>query len=285
MFRMNDDRKNDGNAPDRDGLKRILICADDFGMSPEIDAGIIELASAGRLSAVSCMSGGKSFAANAPGLAGLPIDKGLHLNLTESLDGEACVQPLRRLILMCFSRRLDPQFVRYEIESQLDAFERVFGFPPDYVDGHQHVHQFPVVRECLIDILRRRFGERLPWLRSTLQSARLPWGGKAALIEFLGGRSMKDMAEGFGFQMNRHLLGVYGFEGGEAAYLRLLDKWIRLAEQDDLIMCHPARGVTAGDSLGMQRCAEFAALSGATLPMLLGRHRACIGQGMGRKLH
>jgi predicted glycoside hydrolase/deacetylase ChbG (UPF0249 family) len=282
---MNNDRKNGGNAQDGGGLKRILICADDFGMSSAIDAGIIELARAGCLSAVSCLSVGKSFAADAPSLAELPIDKGLHLDLTEPLAGKTFAQPLPRLIWNCFSRRVDPTLVRREIERQLAAFERVLGCPPDYVDGHQHVHQFPVVRECLIDILRRRFGTHLPWLRSTLPPAGLPAGVriKAGLIGLLGGRSMQAMAGQSGFRMNRRLLGVYGFQGGEAEYLRLLDEWLGLAETDDLIMCHPGKGMTAGDSLGMQRGAEFAALSGAALPILLERHRAYIGQGMGRK--
>src|SRR3546814_19482765 len=66
--------------------KRIVICADDFGMNPAIDAGILELAGARRLNATTCMALGPSFAASAPALAANPgLQAGLHLNFTESL--------------------------------------------------------------------------------------------------------------------------------------------------------------------------------------------------------
>ena len=37
--------------------------------------------------------------------------------------------------------------------------------PPDFVDGHHHVHVLPVIREALIDVLRRRFPQGGPLIR------------------------------------------------------------------------------------------------------------------------
>jgi predicted glycoside hydrolase/deacetylase ChbG (UPF0249 family) len=37
-------------------MKRIVLCADDFGQSAAISQGILQLVQAGRLSAVSCMT-------------------------------------------------------------------------------------------------------------------------------------------------------------------------------------------------------------------------------------
>jgi chitin disaccharide deacetylase len=269
-----------GRAADKQGLKPLLLCADDFGMSQEINAGIVELASKGCLSATSCMSRGNAFRQGAKRLADLPTETGLHLNLTEPLDGTGFFQPLPRLIRNCYTRSIPPEIIRAEIEYQLDAFEDVLARQPDYIDGHQHVHQFPIVRECLLEILLRRYSQRLPWLRSTNPASQegTPLGLriKAAIIASLGARAMRTQATQHGFGMNAHLLGVYGFTGGETGYLGLLDAWIHSAAEADLIMCHPARRLDANDPLGKQRCAEFAVLSGTGLSGLLEWHGAFI---------
>ncbi|WP_262356388.1 ChbG/HpnK family deacetylase, partial [Bordetella pertussis] len=54
--------------------RRIAVCGDDFGMNEAIDGALIELAGAGRLSAVSCMPLAPAFAADAPALARLDVD-------------------------------------------------------------------------------------------------------------------------------------------------------------------------------------------------------------------
>ena len=248
-------------------------------MSPEINAGIIELARKGCLTATSCMSRGKAFRQAAPLLAELPIEKGLHLNLTESLDGNAFFQPLPRLILSCYARQIDPGVIKSEIEYQLDAFESAFERAPHYVDGHQHVHQLPIVRDCLIEILLRRYGEQLPWLRSTLRPKQpVRPQTKAALIEFLGARALQTSANRHGFKTNHRFLGIYGFKGGEPGYFKLLDAWIRAAAPNDLIMCHPALGPDSADSLNRQRRAEYAILSSASLRDLLEQHQAFVAK-------
>lgn len=252
-------------------------------MSPQIDAGILDLAGQGRLSATSCMSRGPSFRQHAARLLDLPIETGLHLNLTEPFAANGFCRPLTRLLRDSYLRRIDRAALRGEIEAQLDIFEVVLGRRPDYVDGHQHVHQFPAVRDCLLDILRRRYADGPPWLRSTrrprLAGAPAALRLKAATIELLGGRAFERQAHRAGFRTNGRLLGAYGFTGGEAGYLAQLEHWLGDAEPGDLLMCHPARGLTPGDPLGAQRQAEYAALAGPALPGLLERHRARLARG------
>ncbi len=48
---------------------------------------------------------------------------------------------------------------------QLDLFEAALGYPPDHIDGHQHVHALPVVRQALIDVVARRYPVTPPMLR------------------------------------------------------------------------------------------------------------------------
>ena len=267
-------------VPSEAKLKPVVLCADDFGMAPGINAGIVALANQGRLSAASCMSRGAFFQRDAHLLARLPLEFGLHLNFTEALDTDGFCQPLPRLLWNCFTRQLETEKLTLEIERQLDAFEAVLGRTPDYVDGHQHVHQFPLIRECLLQVLRQRYPKSLPWLRSTqpaiVHGIPRQYRLKASLIAALGGRGLKKQSHRFGFRMNAHLLGVYGFDGGEQRYQQLLDAWVESAGQNDLIMCHPAQFADSCDPLSLQRVAEYQALCGRGLETILERRLAFV---------
>ena len=64
---------------------RLLLCADDYGLSPGVDAAITGLVRAGRLGAFSCLSNGPAWFEDAGAVADLraQAQAGLHFNLTE----------------------------------------------------------------------------------------------------------------------------------------------------------------------------------------------------------
>ena len=39
-----------------------------------------------------------------------------------------------------------------EVATQVEAFVTAFGRPPDFIDGHQHVHLFPQVRDAVLKV-------------------------------------------------------------------------------------------------------------------------------------
>lgn len=253
--------------------KNIIVCADDFGMNASIDAGMLTLAGAGRLSAISCLSLGPVFASGAAELLGLDIDVGLHLNFTEALgQPDEPIMSLKALIMRAYAGRLNTAWVEAAIIRQLDAFEAALGQAPDYVDGHQHVHQLPGIRERLLDVLQRRYGQRMPWLRHTAPGALRGIGLgdtlKAQLIGALGARTLARQARCAGIRMNRRLLGVYDFQGGTDRYGALLQDWLRNAADQDLLMCHPARS-SWDQGMSLQRAAEFQVWIGPALPQWL----------------
>lgn len=250
--------------------KRIVVCGDDFGMNADIDEGMIALAGMGRLSAVSCLALGTSFAANARRLAPLDVDVGLHVNFTEALDPEAEPMPaLGRLVFNAYAGRLDAAWIDSHLERQFDAFEAAVGRAPDYVDGHQHVHQLPGIRARLLLLLKRRYGTNRPWLRQTspgMQSGiPLREAIKARVIGALGATALAREASKHGLRTNRRLLGVYGFEGGKRRYADLLQNWLFNARDCDLLMCHPAVDCKDGSAMSRQRRAEFDVLASPKL--------------------
>ena len=265
--------------------KRIVVCGDDFGMNADIDEGMIALADMGRISAVSCLTLGPTFAVNAPRLAALDVDVGVHLNFSETLDAHAEPMPtLAALIMKAYAGLLDAAWIDAQLVRQFDAFEAAFGRAPDYVDGHQHVHQLPGIRERVLALLAHRYGTHAPWLRQTAPGAQrgipLKEALKAHVIGALGAAALGREARASGLRTNRRLLGVYAFDGGRGGYARLLQTWLLNARDGDLLMCHPALGSDPGggrvrdpgNAMARQRRAEFDVLANPELGDWLGLH-------------
>lgn len=254
--------------------RTIAVCADDFGMHPDVDGAILELAKAGRVTTVSCLVGGASWRQAGPRLAGMDpeqVEAGLHLDLTWApLPGGGWPGPqaLAPLIAKAYLRGLSRASLCDQVERQLDAFERVMQRPPDHVDGHQHVHQLPGVRDALLEVLARRWPGAAPWLRSTRS---VPGNlGKAQVIDALGGAALRRMASAQGRDTSARLLGVHGFDCDAAGYSALLAGWLRRCADGDVLMCHP--GWTPGDPtdpLNAMRGVEWLVLSGPVMGELL----------------
>ena len=138
------------------------------------------------------------------------------------------------------------------------------GRAPDFIDGHQHVHQLPQIRTALLQEMKQRYPVEGPWLRGTRAPAQsgVPWQYrfKAKIIQTLGAAALKKQA-GKGYRVSPRLLGVYDFQGGEPAYAQWLAVWLALMRDGDVLMCHPASHIITEDTLGAQRVAEFNVLS------------------------
>jgi predicted glycoside hydrolase/deacetylase ChbG (UPF0249 family) len=261
-------------APER----RLAVCADDYGLTAGIDEAVLQLAAAGRISATSCMTGAPRWREGAARLRELApgrFDAGLHLDLTEHPFDARLRQPLPQWIARGSLRLAPRAALRAEVERQLDAFEQAMNRPPAHVDGHQHVHQLPVVRDALLAALDARYdGGARPWLRGTRRAAGEP-ARKAWWIESLGGHAWARAAADRGYRLNTHLLGVYDFRGDADRYLVLLEDWIARCTDGDLLMCHPARrtsGPDPIDPIAPARRNEHAALGGTAFAELLARH-------------
>jgi len=244
----------------------IVFCADDFGLEAGVDQAIVALAGQGRISATGCLVQAPHFEQSARALKGLPIDLGLHLNLTEPLGQTGLCLPLVQLLWRTYSGLISKQAVAEQIDTQLDLFEQHVGQVPDFIDGHLHVHQFPVVRDVLLQAVRRRYSNNLPWIRDTRaasMSARLPVTQrlKAQLIGALGAASLVRQAQQFGIQSNRGFAGAYDFDRPHPAYETMLSAWLEQAASHMLFMVHPATQASSALAFGVDRIEEYRVLS------------------------
>ena len=251
----------------------LAVCIDDFGMHDGVNQAALELGAAGRVSAVGCMVDGPAWREGAPAmqiaLKG-KLDIGLHLDFTEPWRGGQARRSHPALVLAAYAGRVSPAHARDEVRRQLDAFEDGAGMAPDFVDGHQHVHQLPAIREALIDELRQRYPQQRPWIRNTAPPAHGRFQLKPAIIGMLGNAALERLARAGGFRQNRHLLGVYGFDGDAAAYRQRVCGWLAQAQDHDLLMCHPAAG--GSDALARARRIEYEFLRGQDYSELLDQY-------------
>jgi chitin disaccharide deacetylase len=252
----------------------LVISADDYAYHQAVDDGILELIRQGRLTATSCMVMSPRWPEAAKALT-LDIrqkaDIGLHLDFTEF--GAPVRQPLSRLILRTFLHSLSAHAIRQNIQAQLDRIEEALGTSPDYIDGHQHVHQLPQIRQALLEIIQQRYGQHGPWLRiSNPPSAD---GLKGHIIRALGAQALQRDATQQGLHCSSRLLGVYDFNDTAMPYLDRLRICLQQAQDAGgmpVLMCHPALPdgkAPASDPIAHARGAEFSALGGADFAALL----------------
>lgn len=257
----------------------LLVCADDYGLAPGVSEAIAELIERGRLSATSCMSALPDWRRAAPPLralvARMPADIGLHLTLTDqpalsraarAAWGER-LPPLGRLLVTALARRLPAAAVGAEIRAQLDAFEDAWGAPPDHIDGHQHVHVLPGVREPLLAELLRRYPRGRVWVRNCVEAPirclrRGEATGKALFITALG-LGLAHRLHAAGLPCNDGFSGLHDFSA-QRPFAPKMRRFLAGTGPRPLVHVHPGRvdaALRACDSLTTPRTAELAYLA------------------------
>ncbi|CAM2927959.1 ChbG/HpnK family deacetylase [Legionella worsleiensis] len=244
-------------------LKNIILCADDFGLNKGVSQGILKLAHMRRLSAVSCMVNMADFALHAHELGALQnqVQIGLHFNLTEgcflSTPERRCFR-LPELILRTHTRTLNKRSILAELNAQFERFEQVMGCTPAFIDGHQHVHQFPVVRHALFELFQQRsLHHQGVFIRSTYPAVSLSqFRFKSLLLAKTGGRQLHLQLKRLGIAHNPVFSGIYNFSP-DLAYRDLFRFWLQNVPANSLIMCHPGEGNEMGDVITNARNNEM----------------------------
>lgn len=227
------------------GERKLALCADDFGLAPGISRGIARLAAAQRLTAITCITNSPHWPDASGRLHGLPdtVEVGLHLNFTEGRPLSPrlaklwpTLPSLPALIVRAHLRRLPRGAVRQEVHAQLKAFLALHGGPPQFVDGHQHVHHLPGLREILLDMVEHV--QPLPAVRSTAHVLGPGAAVKRLLMERTGGRALGRELAARVMPHNPVLLGAYDFVNTD--YRGLMQRWLdALPAGGGLLFCHP----------------------------------------------
>lgn len=242
-------------------IKPFSLCADDFGLNTQVSQGILSLIKANRLTATSCMVNLKGFERYSTQLLELQsqVNIGLHFNLTQGpwLSAPHRTMGLTEVLVRTHLGLFSAQSLRAEFMAQLNRFVEVMGQWPAFIDGHQHVHQFPIIRQIILDNYHSHVKDKGIALRSTFPALTLPdYRFKAKILEWTGGRRFKVALQNQNIPHYPSFTGVYDFDP-QANYRGLFRQWLQQMQPETLIMCHPAQAIANGDEIAQARVAEF----------------------------
>ena len=153
----------------------LSICADDFGISKGVNEAILSLIDNEILSEVSCLI----FLLNENKEHFLKLYEnnillsiGLHLFFSNSQKTEFknlynYKSIFNEIFFKSHLNLINKKLLEKSINSQLDTFEKFFNFSPVFIDSHMYIHQFPVIANILIKILKSRYQSYPPWVRNS----------------------------------------------------------------------------------------------------------------------
>jgi len=274
-------------------LRHFWLCADDYGLAPGVNKAIRDLIIRGRLNATSVMVATPAFhRSDAVSLSILNsaerrVAIGLHVTLTapfQPLSGgyaplqKGAFPPLPAMFRAAMLRQLDRGKLAVEIATQLQTFVTAFGRGPDFIDGHQHVHLFPQVRDAFLTVVKqaapkawvRQCGRPTPLLRRL--------GDPKALILDVLSRGFRERAAAMGLRTNPAFAGAYDFTK-QPDFAALFPRFLDDLPADGVVMCHPGfvdAELRRLDSLTTQREREHAFLAGDEFPRVLAAHRLAL---------
>jgi predicted glycoside hydrolase/deacetylase ChbG (UPF0249 family) len=254
----------------------IVVCADDFAQSQPTSQVILDLLERRAINATSCLVEGEAWPAGAPMLrrladAGPDVVVGLHLNLTERLAravDASLPEPdpisLARLLLPA-TARLESQIYERFFE-QWTRFDRFFGRPPDFIDGHQHVHMTPAARGPLLRLIKTTGFNG--WIRQCRTSSARP-GLKRVLLDRLSDQLLRKGAAA-GVRFNAGFGGLRQFHASENLE-RIWTTDLAAMTEGGVLMVHPGGDVGNGaiDPIGRFRLREASHLASGWMQQTL----------------
>jgi predicted glycoside hydrolase/deacetylase ChbG (UPF0249 family) len=243
-------------------MKQLIVNADDFGLTENVNRGILDAHREGIVTSTTLLANGRAFeAAAAASKRFHRLGIGVHLNLTEGKPvadatkiptlvdrGGRLYMPPARLWAGISTGQVSLSDIEAELRAQV---ARVFhaGIRPTHLDGHKHIHVLPRVSEVVIR-LAREF--RIPAVRSPLEhnphaSSPLHDGLHSRIStvkQYLVSRAVSKLARSFREKLaeaglvspaNFYGLGQTGFL--DASTIRQILK--NLTPGTSELMCHP----------------------------------------------
>jgi predicted glycoside hydrolase/deacetylase ChbG (UPF0249 family) len=229
-------------------LKRLIVNADDFGFTHDVNLGIVDAHRDGILTATTLMANGDAFDHAVELARSNPdLDVGCHLVLIggRSLrSGERLPAGVRSLATAVMLRHLNPyDELRPQIERILSS-----GISATHLDTHKHTHLMPRVLDAVVR-LSEEFG--IAWVRRPFD---IPLSGRPGGIPWttrMVNQSLQMVRRRFQQRLSDHGCRTTdhfaGFQlTGRFHKEELLELFAALPEGTTEFMCHPGR---CGDEL------------------------------------
>jgi predicted glycoside hydrolase/deacetylase ChbG (UPF0249 family) len=223
--------------------RQLIVNADDFGFTPDVNQGIVEAHQRGILTATTLMANGEAFddavrlARETPAL-----DIGCHLVLIGGrslISGRAYPLTVPRLVAALARRELNPyQELKAQAQRIADA-----GIQPTHLDTHKHTHLAPPVLEAVARI-GEEFGIR--WVRRPFDFPMNSLRGTVPAMKRATSHALSLLRRRFHRVLERHACRTTdhfaGFQiTGRFHTAQLVELLAMLPEGSTELMCHPGR--------------------------------------------
>jgi predicted glycoside hydrolase/deacetylase ChbG (UPF0249 family) len=237
-----------------DGTRYLVVNADDYGIGPATSRAILELGKEQIITSSVLMANSPHAeqAIQAWHEAGRPLEMGWHPCLTMDrpvlpphyvpslVDCQGYFLPLPRLAWRLFKDAAIGLQIRAELRAQYQRCRELLGQPPVVINGHKHIHIFPIIGPVLLELVKqqrplpyiRRVSETVPLL-AKIPGARL----KRAFLSCLG-RGQARRQTHLGIPDNHCLAGVT--DPRWVSDPQFLVRWIaQVPGQVVELACHP----------------------------------------------
>lgn len=248
----------------------LIVNADDLGINPQRDRGIIEAFQHGIVTSATVLANGASFATATELAKSTLLPTGVHLNLSEGTTLSGAIrgltdpqdrlpgkQALRRYLL---AGQLDLDGIRREFAAQIETVLEA-GLQPGHLDGHQHCQSYPSLTSLIIE-LAREYG--FDAMRSSCPADPLDSAIPPDLVDDLAlfrdlGTAARATIMAAGFRTPHGLWGLPLLHGLDKASLCALLE--QLPDGDWELMTHPGYAAPGGRPFeSNQRRVEMLAL-------------------------
>ena len=149
-------------------MKQLIVNADDFGLTSEVNLGIIRGFKKGIVTSASLIAVGEGFLNAVQLIKNNPsMDIGAHLTLTEesSMLSKQEIPTLvdnfgkfrkntYRFFYDYMRKRISKSEVKKEFEAQIEKIYNS-GIKISHIDSHQHVHLFPDILDIIIELAEK----------------------------------------------------------------------------------------------------------------------------------
>lgn len=142
-------------------MTRLIVNADDFGLTLEVSHGIAELIAAGAVSSTSVMATGEDVERAIAEHGGGPVAShaGVHLQITGATApltrGGSIVDPRTGTFYpRPLPRDVDPEDVQREWRAQIERVGELLGRAPSHLDTHHGYHRDPRFAQVFLDLAR-----------------------------------------------------------------------------------------------------------------------------------
>ncbi|WP_372366815.1 carbohydrate deacetylase [Candidatus Uabimicrobium sp. HlEnr_7] len=225
---------------------KLIINADDFGLTESVNQAIIDVFQAGNLTSTTLM-------VNMPGAThAIELAKqnpllavGLHFNITEGrplssassiVDSHGKFYSRSVLTKLILQGKVHKQDIEQELQAQINKF-RSFDLPLSHVDSHQHIHMLPFVCKSIVPtLMQKKITVRVVdpvYDLSLLTKRPLKW-----IKQYLNQRFAKKFKRIFSGKVNDKLISIHDLKGGvitTSTYRDLLSSCQGVVE----LMVHP----------------------------------------------